>query len=118
MKRKFSLFDLIISIAFCICISFFILPAGVEFFLNNDKEVPYDIKEDILHAGKSYLDNNNLDIVSLNELYESGYLIKDHTIDDLNCFNNLTTVRKEENKYYLNLECSIESSTLSLLEKK
>lgn len=119
MKRKFNIFDLFISIVFCLFLSFFILPFGIKYFLSDNQQIPNDIKEEILHAGKKYLDNNNdINIVSLNELYKSGYLIKNRQIDDLNCFNNITTVRKENNVYYLNIECSIESTTLSLLEKK
>lgn len=116
-KSNFTLIDLLIATIFSVLLCFFVLPFGVKYFLKDNTSVPNNIKLEILQAGKKYLIHNSSNIVTLNELYKTGYLVKTYKIDELNCFNNLTTVRKSENVYYLNLECSVESSTLSLMEK-
>ncbi len=117
VRKKFTILDLLISTLFSILLCFFILPFGIKYFLKANVSVPNNIKLEILQAGKKYLINNNSNIVTLNDLYETGYLVKTYKIDQLNCFNNLTTVRKDGSVFYLNLECSIESSNLSFVEK-
>ena len=116
MKRKFSLFDLIVALIFSFLLCFFVLPTGLKYFLTKDTSIPRKIKMEILSAGKKYIDNNSVNYVSLNELYSSGYLIKKDEISELNCFDAITVIQKTNNKYSLRLECEEERTTLSLLE--
>jgi hypothetical protein len=117
MKKKFSVFDFIISIVFTFAFSFFLLPQSMNFFITKQDKISKEIKEQMLLAGKSYLENNkDKRNVSLSELFNSGYLMKDNVIPNKECFPSISTVSIRNGTYYLNLQCVDDNSKLTLLE--
>ncbi len=115
-RRKFNYIDLFISILFSLFLSFYILPFGVNYAIKTREKISYYTKQNILIAGKKYLNNNNTNKVTINELIKSGYLENDKELDTEKCFTLISTVNKVNNKYYLNLNCINDESILVLAE--
>lgn len=115
-KRKFNFLDLFISILFSLFLSFYVLPFGVNYAINTREKIPYYTKQNILIAGKKYINNNNTNKVTIDELLKSGYLSENKELDTKNCFTLISTVNKINNKYYLNLNCINDESILVLAE--
>lgn len=116
MKRKFNIVDCAIAIIFALFLSFYIIPKGISYFLNKSDHISDGIKQQILLAGKTYLDNNkDKSKVSVEDLYNAGYLLKNDTYY-MDCFPSISTVNKDNSRYYLNLRCVNDDSTLTLLQ--
>jgi hypothetical protein len=89
----------------------------MNFFITKQDKISKEIKEQMLLAGKSYLENNkDKRNVSLSELFNSGYLMKDNVIPNKECFPSISTVSIRNGTYYLNLQCVDDNSKLTLLE--
>jgi hypothetical protein len=117
MKRKFSIIDFAISISFAFLLSFYLLPQGIDFFMAKQDKLPESLKEQMLLAGKTYLEKNiDKEKVTLSELFDDGYLIKEDVTLDKDCFPSISTISKKNGIYHLNLQCVEDNSKLTLLE--
>lgn len=119
-KKKFSTVDFAIAITVALFLSVYFLPHGVNYFMTIKYKIPFNTKQEILLAGKTYLNNNvHRESVTLTELFETGYLIDYSDFYNKNCFLLTSTVNRislTNNSYSLNLECLDDKSTLTLLE--
>jgi hypothetical protein len=120
MKRKrktnFTYKDFIISCIFALFLSIVILPLGVDYALSTKDKISEYTKQQLMDAGKKYLDNNKEKKVSIKELIKSGYIENLEKLNLDTCFESISTITKVENTYYLNLSCINDETTFVFSE--
>lgn len=116
MKKKFDIKDLLISVFFCLFLCLYLLPLATEHFLYTNYKVSHESKQEILLAGKLYLQNNpNKEFVYVYDLLNTGYLLKENYNYEDNCFPLISTIKKDSTGYHLYLKCIHYNGKLTLL---